>query len=47
MQKIFMIPIEDLEKLKEAAERLGKSESAIIREAVKEKLEGLYLGKRG
>lgn len=43
MQKVFMIPVEDLERLKQAAGRLGKSESAIIREAVKEKLEKLQI----
>jgi predicted DNA-binding protein len=39
-QKVFMIPVTLLEALKAEAQKTGKSESEIIREALRERLRG-------
>jgi len=37
-QKVFMCPVSLLQALKDAAEKEGKSESEIIRQALRERL---------
>jgi len=38
VQKVFMIPVSLLEKLQKAAQKEGKSESEVIREALRVRL---------